>query len=784
MIRSYLKVFLRNTIKNPFHSAINILGLAVGLACSIVAFLYILNETSYDKDFDNYDKIYRIGAGIRNETLNDSMATTLYEVAPALIDQVPEIESATRFVKWYFGNALLKVNNEFYPDIKVLISDSLLLKVFSFKILEGDKNTFLKSPSQIAITRSLAGKLFKNGDAMHKLVKFEGVDLEVAWIMEDTEKTTINFEMLANFEFKKPFKEYLRLDVVTFFRTKDYLNQETNAKIRRVSDKIILDNFRDWTSKTNSPIQPLEELYLKSNIGNELGRSGSLRTLYIFGFLAGIILLIAVINYVNLLTSRSEQRNKEVGIRKVVGANNLNLKKQFLGESVALSTLALLIGFVIAEFFLYILNSRLNIKLSLFHQSNGLIFAGYFFVTIIIGVISGIYPAFVMARYNPLKVIKGIFDSDGNSNFLKIILVIIQFSISTLLLITILLFNSQIKYLKSKDLGFDEKNLMVFPECTKKMQNSYQSIRNDLMSYHHIKNVCASQSVPGWGRSGQTIRKTTDDSKMAIACAENRVQDFYTETLGIEIIKGRTFDPDLDDNKSIIINETAAKLLNVDNPIGLDVITNRESVVIGVAKDYHFDATTQKLEPLYLSNYADRFYNIVVRIDPEDKLATLQYIKDIIMKYDPDYYWNYIFIDDIFADMYKMEDRLFTMITWSSGIALILSVLGLFALTSYTVSKRFKEIGIRKTFGASVNSIIYKLNRDIIRWVLLTNIIAWPVAYYFMKNWLGNYPYRVEINLWYFLIASFISLLIAFLTISFQSFKAARMNPVDAIRYE
>lgn len=237
-------------------------------------------------------------------------------------------------------------------------------------------------------------------------------------------------------------------------------------------------------------------------------------------------------------------------------------------------------------------------------------------------------------------------------------------------------------------------------------------------------------------------------------------------------------------NRSIIINETAVKALKVDNPIGLKVMTNRESVIIGVAKDYHYYATTEKLGPLYLSNYRDWFNNIVIRIDPEDKPGTIMYIKDVIMKYDPDYYWNYFFIDDMFADQYKLEERLFTMIFWGSGIALLLSVLGLFALTSYTVSKKFKEIGIRKTFGASIKSIIYKLNRDIIRWVLFTNIIAWPIAYFVMNDWLQNYPYRVDINWGYFVLASIISLMIALITISFQAIKAARMNPVDAIRYE
>lgn len=784
MIRNYLKVFFRNTLKNPVYSVINIFGLALGLACSIVAFLYILNETSYNKGFNDYDKIYRIGSGIQGEMMNDSMPHTLFNVAPALMDQIPEIESATRFVNWYYGNALLKVNNEFYSEKKVLISDSLLLHVFSFKILRGDPERFLKSPHQIAITRSFAKKVFKDKDPLQQIVHFNGEDLEVAWIMEDPKNTMITFDVLANFDFHKPFKENLRLDVITFFKTKEKLTNPVERKIRKISDKIILEEFRDYTKKTNSPIQPLEELYLRSNLNSEFGKTGSLRTLYIFGFLAGIILLIAIINYINLLTSRSEYRNKEVGIRKVVGANKKVLRKQFLGESTILTVIALLLSFMIVEFFVYYINTKLNLQLSLIGQTNVFIFIGFFIVTIMIGVLSGIYPAFVMSNYSPLKVIKGVFNSNGNSNFLKILLVVIQFSISTFLIISIFIFNSQIKYLKTKDLGFDKKNLIVLSKCTDELNKRYESMREDLLSYHHITNVSASQSIPGWGRSGQTIRKLTDDPKKVISCSENRVQDFYTETMGIEVIKGRSFDPAFDDNRSILINETAAKSMNVDNPIGMEVMTNRESVIIGVVKDYHFYATTEKLGPLYLSNYREWFDNIVIRINPEDKLNTILYIKKIIMNYDPDYYWNYFFIDDMFANEYKVEDRLFTMIFWASGLAILLSVLGLFALTSYTVSKRFKEIGIRKTFGASIKDIVYKLNKDIIRWVLLTNIISWPIACLVMNNWLQNYPYKVNTDLVYFVLASIISLFIALITISFQSIKAARMNPVDAIRYE
>lgn len=783
MFRNYLKVFFRNTIKNPGYSTINILGLAIGIASSLVAFLFINNELSVNKGFKDCDTIYRIGAGLQSEMLNDSMPNTVYGVAPALIEQIPEVESATRFVRWY-GSSLIKIGQEFYPETNILIADSTLFDVFSFKLLQGDKNSFMKSPTQIAISKSFAKKVFGDKDPMNELIQYDGKDLEIAWVIDDSEKTIIKFDLMNSFFYNKDLIGWLMLDVHTFFKLKEPITPHVEKKIRMVSNKVLSDAVGQWCEKVSSPIQAFKDVYLHGNLDREIGRKGSVRTLYLFSFLAFIILLIAIINYVNLLTSHSENRNKEVGIRKVVGAFKNKLKIQFLTESVFLTFISLLIGLVIAEFFLYMVNGNLNMNLSLFGQSTRLIFVVYIFIAIIIGLLSGIYPAFVLSAYNPIKVIKGITSSGANTNLLKILLVIIQFTISTSLIISIFLFNSQIQYLKEKDLGFDKENLVVLSECTPKLNSSYESIRNQLISYHHIQNVTASQSIPGWGRSGQAIRKLTDDPKSELSCAENRVQDHYTETMGIEIIKGRGFDPTLDDNRSIIINETAAKELKLDDPIGIEVMTNRESVIIGVAKDYHYYATTESLTPLYLSNYRERFNVISVRIDPEDKINTVRYINKVIMDHDPDYFWNYFFIEDMFANEYKVEERLFKMILWGSGIALVLSILGLFALTSYNVSRKFKEIGIRKTFGASVNSIISKLNKDIVRWVLLTNIISWPAAYFAMNNWLQNYPYRVDINWMYFVAASLISLFIAIITISFQAVKAARMNPVDAIRYE
>ena len=289
MLKNYLIVFFRNTFKNPFYSAINISGLAIGLACSMVAFLYILNETSINKGFDNYDKIYRIGAGIQSEMMNDSMSSSLQTIAPALKEQIPEIIAATRFLTWY-RNSLIKVNHEYYPHIHGLIADSAMLDVFSFKILKGDPESFLKSPTKVAISQSLANKLFNDIDPIQQMIHFQGEDLEVSWILEDPKNSMITYDLIASFDFKESLKNDLNVDVHTFFKTREELTPQVESKIRKVSDQIILEKFDDYTDLTNSPIQPLSDLYLNSYFDYEIGRTGSIKTLYIFGFLALIIL--------------------------------------------------------------------------------------------------------------------------------------------------------------------------------------------------------------------------------------------------------------------------------------------------------------------------------------------------------------------------------------------------------------------------------------------------------------------------------------------------------------
>jgi len=754
------------------------------MAVGIVTFLFVNHESNYDQFHENIDKIYRVGAGIQNNALNDSMPNTVYQVGTNILNEVPEVKHLTRMVNWY-RSKLVMVGKESFPKVNMLITDSMFIDVFSFPILQGNKNDFLKSPDKIAVSEKCAIRLFGNTDVLGKTIIIEKRDYEIAWLMKNPpHQSIIQFDILTPFTYRKELLNWLALDVHTYFTLSGELNQSTIDKIEKASNSALMERFGKWIVSCSAPILPFNEMYLYSTMDWEVGKTGNLKNLKLFSGLALLILLIAIVNYINLLTSRSEYRGKEVGVRKINGAAKNGVRIQFLAESAIVSIIALLFSFVLAESIVQLINKSMQINLGLLKQSTGLHYLVYFTIASLIGVLAGTYPAFVMTRFQPIKIIKGIFQAEGKSNQLKIALVMVQFSISTLLIIGILTMSDQIYFMKNKDMGFDADNLMIVDNMDKEFYENYDNIRNELLQHHHIKEVAGGQSVPGESRSGQSIRKHTDGDEESFGIQENRVKKEYIKTLGIEIIQGRDFNPDLDENRSIIINETAAKKLGVPNPVGLEVVTNRNSVIIGVMKDYHYFSAGEEIMPLYLSNYRKSFNKICIRVDRDDRPNTIRFVEKTLKKYKADLFWQYYFLDDNLKNQYKLEERVFNISMWVASIALFLSVLGLFALTSYTIMKKYKEIGIRKTLGASVKEVVSQLNKSILRWVLITNLIAWPSAWYFLNNWLNDYAYHVDLKISFFVAGSALSLLVAFLSISGQALKAARLCPSKAIRYE
>ncbi|MFC2132358.1 ABC transporter permease, partial [Bacteroidota bacterium] len=694
-----------------------------------------------------------------------------------------EVVSSTRYITW-FSDDIIKHGKEQYDETNILYTDSCFFDVFDFGIILGERENFLSDPFGAAITKSTALKMFGDEPALDKVITHDSIDYNIRWILEDVpDNSSIQFDILLSFESNQYLVQSLALDCMTYFKVDRELENISINKINNVAGRLLEERFSEITENTRASIQPLTDMHLHGR-GDNTRAGKELRLIYIFSFLALFFILIAVMNFVNLMTARSEYRAKEVGVRKVTGARKKDLIKQFLGESIIISTISLFIALVLAETFAHPFGNLLNRELSLIRQSNIQIFIGMIVFSLLIGIIAGLYPAYFISKFQTIRCVRGLISSKGN-NILKKFLVVLQFSISTFLIICVLMLFKQVNFMKNRDLGFDKKNIIVYGDATPNIQRNLENIRNDLISYSKIESVCGSQSIPGYGRSGQFIFKEGEDPDKGISISENRIQNDYIKTYGMKIIEGRDFSDDFETDKgSFILNEIAVKRLGLEDPIGKTVVVNHPGTVIGIVKDFHYNSVKREIQPLVLSKYSDRFYNISIRIQPGYINETKAFIDQTLKSYDPDYLISSFFIDDNFDSMYGSEENTNKLISVGSILAIIISLLGLFALTSYTIVKSTKQIGIRKTLGAPVNKIVFMLNRSVLQWVVFSNIIAWPAAYFFIKNWLQSFALKAKISPDLFILGASISLFIAFITISYQAIKAARMNPVDALRYE
>jgi putative ABC transport system permease protein len=787
MLKNFITIFYRNYSKNPLYSFLNTFGLAVGFAVTILAILFIQFHLNYNNCHDDYDKIYRIHNGFTMNGESFMQSSSLIETGERIFENVPEVENFTRITNWYSESSLIKAENIFFNNIDILIVDSNFLELFSYKLVLGSKSDFLKHANQIAITEKLSKSLFGNENPIEKRITFDGREYIVGWIIQDPAVNAhIQFDLLLPYDAFD--KNWFSFDIFTYLRFKDYPDENIEQKIIDITNTCNKERFAEYGTDFKAEIMSLKDIYLHSDFGWEPSRTENIRNLYIFGFLGLLILIIAIINYVNLLTAKSEERSKEVGLRKVVGASKSQLRNHFLGESMFITIISFCLSLVLVEFLIHPINELLNIKLSLIRQSSFLVILILISIPIICGLLSGYYPALILSRFQPISVIKGIFKSSGNPNFLKVLLVIIQFSFSTLLIAVIIIFIFQINFVKTKDLGFNPKNLVMFSRITPKIQDQYLSVKNELIANPYIEEVTASHGAPGMGGSGQLIYfKNTNPKTDAIGVREFRTQDNFVKTFGIELLAGRTFSYDnYRDSNVFILNEEAVKHLGDPNPIGKTVnVASIEGKIIGIVKDFHFYNLRENIRPLVLSRYGRNDRRIItLKLNPNNRKETINFIINKLKEYDIEYYPSFNFSDDIFKEKYEPEEKMLEIIIWGSIIAIILSILGLFALTSFTIHKKYKEIGIRKIQGASVSSIVFLLNKNILRWVLLTNLIAWPVGYYLMEKWLQNFAYHINLNLWYFFVASIISFVIALLTITFQSKRAASLNPAEIIKYE
>ncbi|MFW5706003.1 MAG: FtsX-like permease family protein [Bacteroidota bacterium] len=790
---NYIKIALRTLVKDKVNALINIFGLAVGFSVSILIMIYVHHQLSFDTFHEKGGRMYRLaieGSMADGKVL--SAGLTSGDIAQLLVNQVPELEFACRVYSW--GMVDIEVGDQRFTGDKVTWVDTAFFRMFTFPLVKGNQELALKEPFTAVLSRKMAKKYFGDEDPVNKRIKISDRDYKVTGIMENVPVNShLQFDMVASFSsLERPewnIVERNGISFPTYILMREGASEEQFIeKVKEVANRQVEERFAPYGIKLFHHVQPFGDIYLYSDYSFTEEEPSDITNVYIFSFLAFFIVLIAIFNFINLVTAQSEKRTREIGMRKVLGALRTDLVWQYIGESVIIALIALLLALGLNELLIGPFSNLLEENFSLIYWHEPVFLIGIIVFVLLVGVISGIYPAFYLSKFRPIVVLKGGQHGAGKSHTLRKILVTLQFAITIFLIASLLLLHKQIGYMKKKDLGFDRENVVTVHRLTDKVRNSYESIKGELLQNPDIISVTASQSIPGEIRSLQNSRKAEDDPSSAIMMYENRIRHDYLKTFGMKIIEGRDFDPQMrTDTAAFIINETAVKKLGLTDPIGADIMVwQHHGKVIGVVSDFNYMSLHHEIDPSVFSMYATWFGKISIRMSPGKVKQTMAFIEEQFAEADPNYTFEYTFVDDSFEEMYRKEEHVNNLITAAAILAIIISILGLYALTSFTVRQKVKEIGIRKAMGASVGNVVVMLFRDLSKWVVLGNLIAWPVAFWAVNSWLQSFAFQINIwqQWWLFVIAGLLALAIGSLAMIRQALSAANENPVDALRYE
>jgi putative ABC transport system permease protein len=791
MVKNYLKLALRIIRRQKAYSFINILGLSVGIACCLIILLFVRDELSFEKFHTNANRIYR--------TIIDEFVDGKWEhnvgspdlLGPALIEEYPEITSCVRLFNpnWIEKWAVSVENKYFYED-NLFFADPTIFEVFTFPLLKGNPETALREPNSMVISETMARKYFGDEDPMGKTLTIQDVvEVKVTGIAKDVPQNThFCFDFLVSFE-SMPFKWALNTLRTQQFYTYVLLDKEYSQD--RLDERLSTYLKKHFGKQTNMALrlQPIRDIHLFSrNYNYDLATNNSdITYVYIFSTIALFILAIACINFMNLSTARSAKRAKEVGVRKVMGAHRSQLIKQFLGETFLFCLLSAVLSVVLVLLFLSQFNSLAAKNITLNLENLLFIGAALAIIILVVGFISGSYPALFLSGFRPIKILKGSFSAGNKGVLFRRVLVFLQFTVSIGLIVGTFIVHGQIRYCLKRNLGFEKEQVVVLPLRSGSVMARYGSFRNELLQYPSVLNVAGSSEVPGRSIGS---RGMFPEGNQWYPRNSMFVDYDFIPTLGIEIVEGRNFSrdyaTDLDD--AYIVNEAAVKNFGWDNPIGKKIIwagdQNKKGYVIGVVKDFHYASFREEIAPVVLHMSAGAPSYLSVRLQGNDIFRTMSFLKDKWQEFYPGHPFDYFFLDDSFNSLYRSEEKMGSIFQIFTVLGLFISCLGLYGLSSYLLEQRTKEIGIRKVLGASLSRILLMVSKEFVKWVVLANIAAWPIIYFVMKKWLENFAYRISIPLWAFLISGAIVLATTLLTISYQSVKAAMTNPADSLRYE
>lgn len=811
MLKNYLKIAFRNLSKYKFISFINLFGLTVGLTCCLLILTYILHETSYDRYNTKADRIWRVTRSFNNKEgiVSLHLGAVAPPFGPLLKNDFPDIEQVSRILPT--GTSTFHYDDKIFNEKDGYFAENNIFSIFDINITEGDRHTALADPYSMMITREMARKYFGDADPINKMVRLDNqINFKITGIYEPLPENShfhpgyiLSFNTLKDSTIygekglqhnwgNNAFFTYLLLP-------KDYPAKSMEAQFPAFLDRRMEGNYGPGSKAsqfTKLYLQKLTDIHLRSHLDEEMEQNGDISRVYVFGAIALFILLIACINYMNLSTARSTLRAKEIGIRKVSGAGRPELISQFLCESVLIGYLSFILAATLTFLLLPSVNNLTGLHLSISSLLTPAVIVPVLLTPMLVGLLSGAYPALFLSSFQPVKVLKGLFKAGSNTASFRKILVVAQFSISIVLIISTAIVFQQLHFMQNASLGFNKDHIVVMDNIDA-VDKNYNSFRSALLENTHFLSVTRSSRIPS-GRlldeqgasteSGDSLRPVTADIKYVA------VDHDFLKTYNIPIVAGRDYSRSYGtDTNNFILNVAAANVLGMQDPqklVGRNFsYGNTKGKVIGVMGNFNFESMHQQIIPMIFlmpnSNYnGNTGFHLSVKLAGGDITSSIAYLEKTWKHYAPEVPFEYTFLDDHFEKLYKTEQQQGSLFTIFSGIAIFIACLGLFGLSAFTITQRIKEIGVRRVLGASTTSIVQLLSTDFLKLVVIAACIAFPIAWYAMHKWLGDFAYRIPIEWWVFLAAGFLAAAIALATISFQAVRAALTNPVKSLRSE
>lgn len=816
MFRNIIKTTIRHFVKYKGFTLINVFGLAIGLATCILIFLYVQNELSYDRFFSNAENIYRLEPHWVGEGEDSHWAATQGIVIPEITRNYPEIKSSVKLHHPY-NPIIFRYEDRRFAEKNVFFADSTFLDVFDYRVLAGNPEGMLSGPRKVVVTRSTAQRYFGEAEPMGKMIRMDTAAYMISGVIQDAPRNShLQFDLLISLDdVRAAWDDVDSEGPAAFYSYVKFADSETAEKvIKKFNDNFYTHlGFVTAGDSTNMPegwtgemiFQAVPDIHLYGHAEKELSANSDISYVIMFSAVALFVLIIACFNYMNLATAKSTRRSREVGLRKVLGATRENIFKQFMGESFTMTIISMVIALGIVDIFLPEFNrfSDMELRLDLF--ANVPLLVLILAVMVIVGFLSGTYPAVFMSKFSPIKSLKGnAITAGGNktSLYLRRGLVLAQFTISIFLIIGILTVNKQLQYIQDKKLGFNKEQILVVQLPDRSSRQKIDVLKNELLKNSDIISVAATSNIPGERIPFLTVRIPDDDQEQMEGAAENEDDSFtmrtwssgydFLKTLGVEISGGRDFSKEYgtDEQSGFIVNETAVRELEIENPIGQDfeylygLPEPKRGKIIGVVKDFHYASLHHAVEPLLIHFNSHYLRYLLIKMNTVRTQETVAGIGEIWHDHVPYLPLDSFFLDASYDNLYRKEMNTGTILGIFTLLAIIIAVLGLFGLASYITEQRTKEIGIRKVLGASVPGIIKNLSREFVILIALANLLAWIPAFLFLNDWLNGFQFRISMSVWIFVLAGIVSMSIAILTITAKALRSAMSNPVTALRTE